>query len=109
MVQVGIIGWYQLNQKHITAQYCINKNKPKLHCNGRCYLMKQLKKTEQNEQKNTSNSKYENISAIAYLVPEKIYFNTAFAIETVHHFAHYQHIISLKGKRDIFHPPPVLA
>ena len=26
---------------------CINKNRPELHCNGKCYLAKQLQKAEQ--------------------------------------------------------------
>lgn len=29
---------YYANQKAITEKYCINKAKPKLHCNGKCYL-----------------------------------------------------------------------
>ena len=34
------------------AKVCINKSKPKLHCNGRCAMMKKLKAEEKNEQQN---------------------------------------------------------
>ena len=37
---------YELNKAEITARYCENKNRPELHCNGQCYLAKQLKKAD---------------------------------------------------------------
>jgi len=37
---------YELNKADITARYCENKNRPELHCNGQCYLAKQLKKAD---------------------------------------------------------------
>ena len=27
---------------YIIAKYCVNKDKPEMHCNGKCHLMKQL-------------------------------------------------------------------
>ena len=41
--------WY--NQKQLAKEYCINQNKPKLKCNGTCYLAKQLAKVENEYQK----------------------------------------------------------
>jgi hypothetical protein len=37
---------YKINFNYIKAELCINKNKPQLKCNGKCYLTKQIKKTE---------------------------------------------------------------
>jgi hypothetical protein len=37
---------YELNKAEITARYCENKNRPELHCNGQCYLAKQLQKAD---------------------------------------------------------------
>jgi hypothetical protein len=37
---------YELNKSEITARYCENKNRPELHCNGQCYLAKQLQKAD---------------------------------------------------------------
>ena len=37
---------FYANQKAIIAQECINKNRPKMNCNGTCYLAKQLKKAD---------------------------------------------------------------
>ncbi|MFM6934571.1 MAG: hypothetical protein ACKOXP_03945 [Flavobacteriales bacterium] len=38
---------FRLNQQEIARMECINKNRPELHCNGKCYLAKQLQKAEQ--------------------------------------------------------------
>lgn len=36
---------YAVNYDYISQVLCINKNKPDLHCNGKCYLGKELAKT----------------------------------------------------------------
>lgn len=54
LVQVGIGVYYQLNKQYIAKQLCENKNNPKMGCNGHCYLVKQLKKAEENEKKQSS-------------------------------------------------------
>ena len=50
-VNVGIGVYYHLNKAYITQKLCENKNNPDIHCNGHCYLTKQLKKAEEGEQK----------------------------------------------------------
>ncbi len=45
-------GWeiyFKMEQEQITKEKCENKGKPMLHCNGKCYLAKQLKRIEQKE------------------------------------------------------------
>lgn len=36
---------YAVNYDYISTVLCINKSKPDLHCNGKCYLSKELAKT----------------------------------------------------------------
>jgi hypothetical protein len=57
MVNVGIGVYYHLNKQYIVQQLCINKNNPAIHCDGHCYLSKQLKKAEQNEKQSTQSFK----------------------------------------------------
>ena len=57
MVNVGIGVYYHLNKEYITNQLCINKNNPALHCNGHCYLAKQLKKAEEGEKQSSQSFK----------------------------------------------------
>lgn len=47
---------YQLNKSEITRKYCENKAKPKLHCDGKCHLKKQLKEEDKKEKESTSNN-----------------------------------------------------
>ncbi len=43
-----IVNW-KINQAELTAKYCVNKAKPMLKCNGKCYLAKQLKIQEEQD------------------------------------------------------------
>ncbi len=50
-----IYAGFELNQKYIAQNLCINKNRPWLHCNGKCYFMRKVKEAEQNEKKQEQN------------------------------------------------------
>jgi hypothetical protein len=49
--------WYKIDQNRIAQEKCENKARPKLKCNGKCYLAKQLKKLEAEQKKNDSTGK----------------------------------------------------
>jgi hypothetical protein len=40
---------YEVRKDFITQNYCINKNRPELHCDGKCYLATQIKAVQQKE------------------------------------------------------------
>jgi hypothetical protein len=42
---------FTLNQAAITARFCVNKARPALHCDGKCYFAKKLKQQEERESK----------------------------------------------------------
>ena len=42
---------FALNRATITARFCVNKARPLLHCDGKCYFAKQLRKQEERENK----------------------------------------------------------
>ena len=52
-----LLSYYLLNKETIALNYCENKSKPKLHCNGKCHLKKQLKEQEKKEGSSKSLSK----------------------------------------------------
>lgn len=52
-LRLCLITNYQLNIDQITEQFCVNKDKPKMHCNGKCHLMKKLSNYGQNVTKST--------------------------------------------------------
>ncbi len=43
---------FTLNQPVVTKEFCINKDKPQLHCEGKCYLNKQLANEDNAASKN---------------------------------------------------------
>jgi len=47
MLKTELIVSWKLNQKSIIERFCVNKDKPKLHCDGKCHLGKQLSKVDE--------------------------------------------------------------
>ncbi|MBD2769959.1 hypothetical protein IC235_18890 [Hymenobacter sp. BT664] len=67
---------YQLNKARITERYCVNKARPRLQCNGKCHLARQLRKADATEKKAPGGSlgkvKYELLpSATVALCPPR--------------------------------------
>lgn len=46
MYQLGYLVYFKMNQDKIIAAYCVNKNKPEMHCNGQCHLKEELEKSQ---------------------------------------------------------------
>ena len=55
LTSIGILLYYTVNKNYIATKLCQNRNNPQLHCNGKCYLSKQLKNAEEKEQKQSTN------------------------------------------------------
>ena len=63
---------FALNRATITARFCVNKARPQLHCDGKCYFAKKLKQQEERENRapNVLKEKLEMLPvAFAALVP----------------------------------------
>ncbi|ASZ13807.1 hypothetical protein KTO58_05125 [Chitinophaga pendula] len=48
---------YELNQPFIARVLCENRDKPAMHCNGKCHLRKQLQQDDQKERTNSGGVK----------------------------------------------------
>ena len=46
---------YNLNMDFIAQNLCVNKAKPKLHCNGKCQMMKRLAEEEKQNSSDKTN------------------------------------------------------
>lgn len=101
--RVFVYAGFELNQKYIASTLCENRNKPELHCNGKCYLAKKLKQAEEKERKQEENA-------------QKKGFQDHFLIRTVFSLkvpvAHLKQTTSREGhfdlpqrSFDILHPP----
>src|ERR1700733_15629945 len=51
---------FEMNHKYIAENICINRDKPWLHCNGKCYFMRKVKQ-EQEKEKNEERTSQKNL------------------------------------------------
>lgn len=42
---------YEIRKEYIAKVLCVNRDKPKLNCNGKCYLAKKLAEAEKQQQR----------------------------------------------------------
>jgi hypothetical protein len=60
-----IVADYYINTKSFAAN-CENKNKPQLHCNGQCQMVKQIQKEEDSNKPFSNSSKEKNELQLFY-------------------------------------------
>lgn len=98
---------YVINYDYISKVLCENKDKPKMHCNGKCHLMKELAKQAESE-KPIQNDKKTSINEF-----EVLFFQQIKSLEIVQvsfpnkskRFNPYSNLyFHLKGF-SVFHPP----
>lgn len=54
--QWGVIAYYHADKDYIARVLCENRNKPELHCDGKCYLAKKLRASQDQQDKETTQS-----------------------------------------------------
>jgi len=50
----GTVAYFHINRAYIAKVLCENRARPQLHCNGKCYLAKTLKKQQEKKDKETT-------------------------------------------------------
>lgn len=93
---------YEANQKYIVKELCINKDKPQMRCNGKCYLMKKLKQAQDKEQKQEQQSQKSQVQYAVVSTPP-VFKQYAFAEMKVH--VPFSTGMPRNIKNSIFHPP----
>ncbi|MFP7656924.1 MULTISPECIES: hypothetical protein [Chryseobacterium] len=97
---------YAVNYDYIVEVLCVNKNKPELNCNGKCYLSKELAKTNDTETAPLSKGKNSGQKILdIYILPEITEIkNTDLTYD--HNFTFiYQKNYSFLFLKHIFRPP----
>lgn len=91
-----------LNQAYIAKNLCINRDKPMMHCNGKCYLSKKLKDQEKQDQSPVS--KTERFDVQPFFIPRLFTFKTPVVNPEPQYFIKDENTVS-SFPRFIFHPP----
>lgn len=60
---------YVANYSYIAKELCENRGKPKMHCNGKCHLMKQLAKASEQEKPLTDKKQLSAEHEVLFLEP----------------------------------------
>lgn len=68
-----ILNYYTHQQKY--EALCINKDKPQMHCNGRCQMDKQLVKAHRQEANNPESTHDVKVVIVLYCEVDSLHFN----------------------------------
>lgn len=98
---------YMVNYEYITKVLCENKDKPIMHCNGKCHLMKELAKNSENEKPISSNKKVASQEFEVLFFQELSAFKTAFVFTPARTnlLANYANLYSHIDSKSVFRPP----
>jgi hypothetical protein len=107
LFQIGLVAWYQQNKAYVTAKYCVNKDKPKLNCCGKCYLQKQMKKIGPDSGTPTKqgNSKAVHEECAVYILPAHLAPHISSYNNAIEHLATQIGGYSFLHTISVFHPP----
>lgn len=102
---------YAVRYDYISKVLCINKDKPKLQCNGKCHLMKELAKASENDSPISSNKKITSHEVEVLFFQEINSFNVlpVYFQKTEKVNSNYSNLYSCKISCSVFHPPTVIS
>jgi hypothetical protein len=66
--QLAVLAGYELHKNYIAQVLCINRDRPAMHCDGKCYLMKKLREDQQ--RKDTENGNVTGRTDVVLYCPE---------------------------------------
>jgi hypothetical protein len=82
-----IFAGFELNRHYIAANLCENRDKPWLHCNGKCYFIKKIKQAQENE-RNDERQSQKNLFQEAFITassPIQFQKRLLYIIDTPYH------------------------
>jgi len=99
-----IVLQYNLNKKQIIERYCVNKDKPEMCCEGKCYLQNQLKQKDKRESNTPFSNIRENFELSFFIIQSQIivHLYCQFSDSNFFFFPVKQ---TIKALTEIFHPP----
>lgn len=98
---------YVINYEYISTVLCENKAKPKMECNGKCHLMKELAKTSENEAPISSDKKMASQKFEVLFLEEIKSFKIApiYLFETQQTNTEYSNLYFRLNTASVFRPP----
>jgi hypothetical protein len=106
---------WKINQELITQKYCVNKDKPMLHCDGKCYLMKKMNQLDLEEKQERQKFPYpsQKLKQVEtpFLAVENnfAFFDNEFeSAETAYPFSSISDLYNFDFYKNCFQPPRIV-
>jgi hypothetical protein len=102
---------YVINYEYISKVLCENKDKPKLQCNGKCHLMKELAKAAETENPKSSDKKsFSPIQEVLFFKEIKTYnLVSCGCSKQTKNSSSYLNLYSYLNMVSEFHPPTFIS
>lgn len=101
-----IYAGFELNQNYIASTLCVNRDKPEMNCNGKCYLSKKIKQAEEKEKKQEQDGQKKAFQE-NYVIKQESALNLfSFEMKQDRHFEKTSPLPNRSS--EILHPPPSL-
>ena len=101
---------FTVNQAAIIQQHCVNKARPFLRCNGKCYLAKQLRRAENGPTKAPAGAlakvKFEGVAPTGFCLALPAW---AGQVAALHYAPLAARPDAAAPRQGIFHPPALLS
>ena len=102
---MGYMAYYELNIDYIIENYCVNKEKPQLQCNGKCHLATQLAtNTDSSKGSSYLTSLFESFVPVYFQRNKSVSFYKKENTIVLNNWYYYKSHTSVF--RDIVNPPP---
>jgi len=104
----GTIAYYHANKAYIARVLCVNRDKPELHCDGKCYLAKKLKEQQDKQDKETT-ERVQNLPVLQLFCQANPFFQfvPASVLQLSGRLPEYQFPSYLAPSMGFFRPPRV--
>jgi hypothetical protein len=100
---------YVVNYDYIVKELCENKDKPELHCNGKCHLMKELAKASEDEKPLSEKKSVHHEQEILFCQDLLVWNFTAFKPAFIQQDLMYKNLYNHDTAVSIFHPPAFIS
>ncbi len=75
---------FELRKEHIIQTLCENRYKPQLHCDGKCYLAKQLQKVAEGHARDEAQKQSDSVKRVMQEVFDETHFDFALNCVSLH-------------------------
>lgn len=98
---------FKVNKGYILQELCENRFKPEMHCNGKCYLKKQIR--QQEEKSTPVNAHKSQTEVLNWLFTGNVLVELNNAVEEANPVFHFSDFLSIGFILSVNHPPPFTA